>query len=84
MSETMDNNKVVARYKWDMDVVITIGINRVTRTIQVGPTGWMTGKEAEKAAEHIATHGVWWFEVLVPPHRIESITVKRAEYDDQG
>ena len=76
----MANHKAVARYKWDMDVVIAIGLKTETKTIQVGPTDWMTGKEAEEAAEHIATHGVWWFEVLVPPHRIESITVKKAEY----
>ena len=73
----MAENEEVERCKWDMDVVITI-LKTETKTICTGPTDYMTEKEVEQAAEYIATHGVWWFEVLVPPHRIESVTVHRT------
>ena len=73
-----------AQHRWDMDVVITITVGIVieTRTICVGPTDYMNEKEIEKAAEHIATHGVWWFNVLVPPHRIESVTINETDEEE--
>ena len=73
------------QHKWDMDVIVATGKTE-TRTILVGPTDYMTKKGVEKAAEYIATHGVWWFEVLVPPHRIESITIKPyyTEVEDES
>ena len=66
------------QHKWDMDVVYTVGKTEI-RTLYIGPTDYMTKKEVEQAAEHIATHGVWWFNVLVPPHRIESVTINETD-----
>ena len=77
----MIGNKVVARYWWDIDVVITVGDTYKTIYISTEPD-YMTKKEIEQAAEHIATHGVWHHETLTPPHRIYDISVNKAEGRD--
>ena len=75
----------VERCKWDMDVIITVG-KTGTSTIYIESPN-MTMKEIEAAAEHIATHGVWWHKMLTPPNRIYSISVCKTDEEenvDQG
>ena len=77
----MAENEEVERCKWEMDVIITVGKTGV-RTIYIDSPDMMTKKEVEQAAEHIATHGAWWFDVLVTPHRIESITIHKTDEEE--
>ena len=72
----MAENEKVERCKWDIDVIITTGKTN-TSTIYIESPN-MTMKEIEAAAEYIATHGVWWHEMLTPPNRIYSVSVYRT------
>jgi len=73
----MDENKEVERYKWDIDVIVTHRTGG-SHTIHIAPSDYMTEKEIEKAVEHIATHGVWQKESLIPPHRVYQVSVYKA------
>jgi len=79
----MKKNEEVERCKWDVDVVVTHRTGG-THTIHIAPTDYMTEKEIEKAAEHIATRGVWQKESLIPPHRVYQISVYRTEEKDEN
>ena len=73
----MDNNKVVARYKWDMDVIVTRHNDR-PYTIHIASTDYMTEREIKEAGDLIAMHGVWQKGSLIPPHRVYEVAVHKT------